>query len=208
MVGTPDDGDDLPAGGRGRGRGRGRRRGGGPLASVRRSADGEPGDGLTGEQRADRLKERIYITFTALAVVLALASHASELEAGEAALTLIVTVGGAVLAVFAADVIAHIAVHQVLPTRSEAQQMFAVSFGALATLVLPMVFLLFAQTERWTVEASLRASTIALIVSLAAIGWLAVRRVKLAWWQRLIVLLLEVVLGVAVVGLELLARSL
>ncbi|WP_378148076.1 hypothetical protein ACFJGV_07705 [Cnuibacter sp. UC19_7] len=175
---------------------------------MRRSADGEPGDGLTGEQRADRLKERIYITFTALAVVLALASHASELEAGEAALTLIVTVGGAVLAVFAADVIAHIAVHQVLPTRSEAQQMFAVSFGALATLVLPMVFLLFAQTERWTVEASLRASTIALIVSLAAIGWLAVRRVKLAWWQRLIVLLLEVVLGVAVVGLELLAHSL
>ncbi|MCS5495826.1 hypothetical protein NY547_01050 [Cnuibacter physcomitrellae] len=185
----------------------------GPLGRGRRrrrrfDPDAEPDDGLTGEQRADRLKERIYITFTALAVVLAIASHASEVEAADAALTLLVTVGGAVLAVFAADVIAHIAVHRVLPTRVEAQHMFAVSFGALATLVLPMAFLVFAMLGRWTVEAALRASTIALIVSLAAIGWLAVRRVRLAWWQRLIVLLLEVALGVAVVGLELLAHSL
>jgi hypothetical protein len=35
-----------------------------------------------------------------------------------------------------------------------------------------------------------------------------VRRVRLAWWKRLIVLLLEGVLGVAVVALELLAHSL
>lgn len=192
----------APDGRRGGSLGRRRRRG------RRLDPDAEPDDGLTGEQRADRLKERIYITFTALAVVLAIASHASEVEPGEAALTLLVTVGGAVLAVFAADVIAHIAVHRVLPTPVEARHMFAVSFGALATLVLPLAFLLFAMLDRWTIEAALRASTIALIVSLAAIGWLAVRRVKLAWWQRLIVLLLEVVLGVAVVALELLAHSL
>ena len=208
----PDDAQAGGLGGRGRG-GLGRVRGSGGLRGPGRRAlggldDEEGRDGTTGDQLAERLKERIYITFTALAVVLAITSHAGDVEPGEAALTLLVTVGGAVLAVFAADIIAHIAVHRVMPTAAEARHMAAVSFGALAVLGLPMIFIAVAALDRWTVEAALRASTIALIVSLAAIGWLAVRRVRLAWYQRLVVLLLEVVLGVAVVGLELLAHSL
>lgn len=53
----------------------------------------------------------------------------------------------------------------------------------------------------------LRASTIALIVSLVGIGYLAVRRVRLPLGQRPIVLFAEFVLGIAVVLLELLAHS-
>ncbi|SDS60389.1 hypothetical protein [Jiangella sp. DSM 45060] len=101
----------------------------------------EPGrdDDLPPGQRADILKERIYITFTALAVVLALRAHA--VSAGEAALSLAVVVLGTVLAVLVADVVSHIAVHESLPLRAELRHMARVSFGALGALVLPAVFI-------------------------------------------------------------------
>ena len=54
---------------------------------------------------------------------------------------------------------------------------------------------------------TLPPSTIALIVSLVAIGYLAVRRVRLPLGQRMIVLFAEFGLGIAVVLLELLAHG-
>lgn len=168
----------------------------------------EPGrdDDLPPGQRADILKERIYITFTALAVVLALRAHA--VSAGEAALSLAVVVLGTVLAVLVADVVSHIAVHESLPLRAELRHMARVSFGALGALVLPAVFIGLAVADVWKIETALRASSIALVAALAAIGYLAVRRVRLPTWQRAIVLSAEVVLGLIVIGLELLAHSL
>ncbi|SED66238.1 hypothetical protein [Jiangella alba] len=168
----------------------------------------EPGrdDDLPPGQRADILKERIYITFTALAVVLALRAHA--VSAGEAALSLAVVVIGTVLAVLVADIVSHIAVHESLPVRAELRHMARVSFGALGALVLPAVFIGLAVADVWEIEPALRAASIALVAALAAIGYLAVRRVRLPAWQRLIVLLAEVVIGLVVIGLELLAHSL
>lgn len=163
------------------------------------------GDELPAGQRADILKERIYITFTALAVVLALRAHA--VSAGEAALSLTVVVFGTILAVLVADVVSHIAVHESLPVRAELRHMVRVSLGALAALVLPAVFIGLAVTDVWEIEPALRAASIALVAALAAIGYLAVRRVRLPAWQRLIVLLAEVVLGLLVIGLELLAHN-
>jgi ABC-type phosphate/phosphonate transport system permease subunit len=162
----------------------------------------------TAEHRAEALKERVYVTFTSLAVVLAMQSHSTEhLGAGEAASTLSITVIGTLLAVFVADVVSHLAVHATVPTAAEIRRMAAVSFGAFATVVLPLVFIGFAGLDSWSVDTALRASTIALTVSLIAIGFLAVRRVKLAWWQRLVVLGAEFAVGAAVVGLELLAHG-
>ncbi|TDC51088.1 hypothetical protein E1212_13145 [Jiangella ureilytica] len=158
------------------------------------------------EERAAILKERIYITFTALAVVLALRAHA--VSAGEAALSLAVAVLGTVLAVFVADVVSHIAVHEMLPVGAELRHMARVSLGALGALILPAVFIGLAVADRWEIETALRASSIALIAALAAIGWLAVRRARLPTWQRIVVLCAEVVLGLLVIALELLAHSL
>ncbi len=62
-------------------------------------------------QRAEVLKERIYITFTSLAVVLALSSHVDEVTARGAAVTLMIAVVGTLLAVFVADLVAYIAIH-------------------------------------------------------------------------------------------------
>ncbi|WP_217617020.1 hypothetical protein [Cellulomonas sp. GbtcB1] len=160
----------------------------------------------TPEERADRLKERVYVTFAALAVVLTLRSH-GDVTAGVAATTLLITVGGTLLAVLLADVVSHIAVHAALPTAAEARHMVAVCTGALGVLVLPMIFVGIAATGSWTVEGALRASTIALVASLGVVGWLAVRRVSLPGWQKLLVLAAEVALGIAVVSLELLAHG-
>ena len=159
------------------------------------------------EQRADQLKERVYVTFTALAVVLALRSElADHATVGGAAGTLAVAVVATLLAVLVADVVAHITVHEALPTRGELAAMLRVVVGALGVLVLPMVFLGLAALGRWTLDGALRASAIALVVTLAAVGYLAVRRLRLPIVQRLIVLLAEFLLGLAVIGLELLAH--
>ncbi|MGW4466213.1 hypothetical protein [Micromonospora sp. NPDC004704] len=157
------------------------------------------------QERAERLKERVYITFTALAVVLALRSHGAT--AAEAGVTLLIAVTGTLLAVFVADVVSHIAVHAALPARHELNRMLRVSFGALGALVVPFVFIGLAIADRWPVTSALRAATIALVTALVVIGYLAVRRVRLPVWQKLVVLFAEFVLGAAVVGLELLAHG-
>lgn len=167
----------------------------------------DPRTPATAEQRVDALKERVYVTFTGLAVLLALRGHSEGLRVGEAAATLAITVVGTLLAVFVADLVSHLAVHAAFPTRAELAHMAAVSFGAFSVVVLPMVFLGLAALGRWRLEAALRASTIALVASLVVIGYLAVRRVPMAWWKRLIALGAEFALGLAVIGLELLAHG-
>ena len=52
-----------------------------------------------------------------------------------------------------------------------------------------------------------RLATIALLVALGVVAFLAVRRVRIPGWQKVLVLLAEVVLGAAVIGLELLAHG-
>lgn len=159
------------------------------------------------ELRAGQLKERVYVTFTSLAVVLAMRSHANETTPGEAATTLAITVVGTLLAVFVADFVSHIAVHEAIPDAGQLRHMFGVTASALGVLPLPMIFIGLAAIGWWTVDGALLAASIALIVSLVAVGFLAVRRVRLPLVQRLIVLLAEAVLGIAVVGLELLAHG-
>ena len=161
----------------------------------------------TPEQRAEVLKERIYITFTSLAVVLAMGAHADELSAGSAVRTLLIAVVGTLLAVFVADLVAHIAVHATMPDRAELRHMVSVSTRALGVVALPLIFLGLAAIGRWQVTTALRASIIALTISLVGIGYLAVRRVRLPLHQRLIVLYAEFGLGVLVVLLELLAHG-
>ncbi|ASW54342.1 hypothetical protein [Plantactinospora sp. KBS50] len=166
---------------------------------MARSADSESAT------RAGRLKERVYLTFAALAVVLALASH--EVSAGEALLTLVVTVTGTLLAVLVADVVSHIVVHATLPDERELRGMLRTSFGASGAVYLPLLFVAFAVSGRWSVALALRASTIALVSALVVIGYLAIRRLRLPTRQKLVVLLAEFVLGAAVVALERLAHG-
>lgn len=157
------------------------------------------------ERRADRLKERIYLTFTALAVVLALGGHTSA-TAEQALTTLAITVAGTLLAVLVADLVSHLVAHERLPTLDELRHALASSVGTVGAVLLPFVFLGLATLGVWDTGRALRGSAVALIVSLVAVGYAAVRRVRLPIWQRLVVLGAEAVLGLGVIGLELLAH--
>lgn len=162
---------------------------------------------LRPEQRAELLKERVYVTFTSLAVVLTLSTHADELHPGQAAFTLFVTVLGTLLAVFVADFTSHLAVHAHFPARDELRHMVRVSADALGVIVLPFLFMGLAALHVMTLPTALRVATITLLASLVAIGYLAIRRAKVTPLQRIVVLLAEFALGAAVVGLELLAHG-
>ena len=146
------------------------------------------------------------MTFTSLAVVLALASRADELRPSSAALTLSITVVGTLLAVFVADLIAHILVHAQLPSRGELAHMIRVSSGSLGVLVLPLVFIGLAATGRWRLAGALRAGAIALTVTLVVIGYLAARRVRLPTRTGSSSCSRSSRLGVVVIALELLAH--
>jgi hypothetical protein len=161
---------------------------------------------LTPAEGAERLKERVYITFGALAVVLTLRSEEHG-DPAAAARTLFITVLGTLLAVLVADWVSHIAAHATLPTAAELRHMVAVSLGAITAVAVPLVLMAVAAFGGMPLGAALQASTIVLIVALGAVGYIAVRRVKLPWWQRLLVLLSEVAVGGLVVLLEVSAHG-
>jgi hypothetical protein len=158
------------------------------------------------QERAEALKERIYLTFAALAVVLALDVHDTT-DAGVALRTLLVTVIGTLLAVLVADVLSHMVVHERGMTQREWRAALRSSFGAVGAVGLPFVFLLVALFGWWETTTALTASSIALIAALVVIGYAAVRSIPMTWWQRLIALGAEAAIGLAVVGLQLLAKG-
>ena len=156
--------------------------------------------------RADRLKERIYVTFAALAVTVTLLAH-GHVAPGEAMITLTVTVLGTLFAVFTSDVISHLVVHERLLTREELRHATATTFSAIGAVVLPMIFLVVAAFDVWSTESALTAGAAVLLLALVGIGYLAVRRVRLVWWQRLLVLGAEAALGLLVIVLQLAAHG-
>lgn len=158
------------------------------------------------QARADHLKERIYLSFAALAVLLAINTHGDP-AALDAFLTLLVTVLGTLLAVFVADIISFTVVHGRAMTRPEGRHAVFASFGALGAVSLPFIFLLLAVFGILPTQTALNASIIALVATLVLIGWAAVRTIPLKWWQRLIALVAEALLALGIVGLQLLAHS-
>ncbi|MEV7973477.1 hypothetical protein [Cellulomonas sp. NPDC089187] len=156
------------------------------------------------DRRAERLKERVYVSFAALAVVMTMRGHVDG--AGGAAKTLVITVGGTLLAVLVADLVSHVVVHQELPHRAELRHFLGIMRSGIGPAVIPLILLAGAGTGAWQVDTALQASTIALLGTLIVIGWAAARRLRLSFPQRLVVLGAEGLLGLAVVLLELAAH--
>ena len=162
----------------------------------------------TARQRAESLKERVYISFTSLAVVLALRSHADETTPGAAAATLSIVVVGSLLGIFVADLLSHLTVHAKLPSSHELNHMIAVSTGALSVLVTPLLLLAAAGLGLWSTAVALQWAVVVLVVTLLVIGYLAIRRLELPVHHKAIIVFAEVVLSLLVIGLELLAHNL
>ncbi|MEC5190850.1 MULTISPECIES: hypothetical protein [unclassified Arthrobacter] len=159
-------------------------------------------------QRAESLKERVYISFTSLAVVLALRSHADETTPGAAAATLSIVVVGSLLGIFVADLLSHLTVHAKLPSGPELHHMIAVSTEALSVLVTPLLLLAAAGLGLWSTLVALQWSVAILVITLFVIGYLAIRRLKLPAHHKAVIVFAEVLLSLLVIGLELLAHNL
>lgn len=163
---------------------------------------------LTGDESAfvQYFKERVYATFTGLALVLVLAGSEHP-EPERALLVLTLGVVGITAAGLVADIVSHLAIHREFPDAKGWFVLLRVAGGALGTMVVPLVMIVLAWVDVWSIESALRASTIVYIVTLGVIGWFAVRRSKLTWWKQLIALGVLLVLGLVVVALQTLAHS-
>lgn len=159
-------------------------------------------------QRAASLKERVYIIFTSLAVVLALRSHADETSPAAAAATLSIVVIGSLLGIFVADLLSHLTVHSKLPTGEELHHMITVCLGGLGVLVVPLILLAAAGLGVWTTAVALGWAVVVLVVSLAVVGFLAIRRLEIPLHHKAAIMFAEVVLSLLVIGLELVAHNL
>ena len=154
---------------------------------------------------AQALKERVYATFTGLAIVLVLRAH--ETTPRDATFSLVIGVLGITIAGFAAEVIAHLAAHASFPDRDELGRMFRIASGAFASVVVPVVLLLCSWPGWISVETALAASMWVYLATLGLVTWVAVRRTALNWGQRLLALVALVLLGGIVIVLQLLAHS-
>ena len=159
------------------------------------------------EQRASALRERVYATFTGLAIVLVQLGNVEHLAASQATLALLVGITGISAAGFVADVVAHLAVHAGFPSRGQLITMLRVAGEALASASVPLILLVLAWVGVFELEGALRASSILYIVTLGLIGYVAVRRTHVEWWKQLIALGILMGLGVAVIGLQQLAHG-
>lgn len=151
-------------------------------------------------------KERVYATFTGLAIVLVVAANAHT-DAVHALATLILGVFGITVAGFLSDVISHLAAHRQFPTRREMVLMLRVGAGALATLIAPVILIGLAALEVMTIAVALRATIVIYVATLGLIGWFAVRRSRVAWWKQLIALGTLMALGLGVVALQAFAHA-
>lgn len=168
------------------------------VASFHRA---EPASGAY--QRSEALKERVYVTFTALAVTIAFERDAAHATVDGAALTLLLTVVGTLMAVFVADLIAFLVRDSSMPSRPELAHLMYVSFGSLTVIVVPMAILGLSALGVIELTTALRAISVALVATLIVVTLIAVRRLRVELWRKILVLAIVAALGLAVLAIEL-----
>lgn len=173
-----------------------------------------PGDARTADDdagtragRAAALKERVYVSFTALAVILTLRAHDTHATAGTAAGTLAVAVAATVCAVYVADLLSHMVVHSHLPDRVEHRRIVTGTLGAASVALPPLACIALSGTGLYPTSAGLLAAMVVTVGTLTAVGVLAVRKLDLPPLQRLVILAAEAVLAVLVLALGVLAHQ-
>ena len=153
--------------------------------------------------RAEALKERIYVTFTALAVTVSFQRDTAHASVGTAALALFLTVAGTLLAIFVADVIASMVRHSKVPSRHELLHLAYVCVRSLFVLIAPMAVLGLTLLDLIDLATALRLITFVLASTLVVVALVAVRRLRVRLSQKVMVLSVVTALGLGVMALEL-----
>ena len=157
----------------------------------------------TPRQRSEALKERVYITSTALAVTVAYGQTAGNPTVAGAAVTLCATVLGTLLSVFVADVVTHLVRENVLPSGAELAHLGYVSLGSSTVLVVPMSILWISAAGVIAPATALRAISAALAATLVVVTAVAVRDLDMTPWRKAQAVAIISALGLAGIGIEL-----
>lgn len=155
---------------------------------------------------ATYFKERVYATFTGLAIVLVTAA-AEHPEPDHAFFALILGVLGITAAGFVSEMISHLAVHREFPDRAGFAAMLRLAGGAMGTVLVPGGILALAWIGVLDIDVALTACAFVFIATLAVVGWLGVRRSRLPWTQQLLALVILLALGLLVIVLQTVAHS-
>lgn len=151
-------------------------------------------------------RERLYATFTGLAIVTVVAAG-DHADPRHAFLALALGVIGITIAGLVSEFIAHLLIERTVADRHEVGVMLQSAGGALATLVLPLLFVGLWWAGVMEIDTALNVAKWIYVATLGAVGWLAVRRSTLAPIARLLVLVALVGLGILVVVVQALAKS-
>ncbi|HAJ17980.1 MAG TPA: hypothetical protein DCL57_07750 [Microbacterium sp.] len=151
------------------------------------------------------LRERIYATFTGLAIILVIAGSDHE-DADHALLALLFGVIGITIAGLVSDVVSHLAVEGEFPHGRDWIVLTRVAGGGLSTVAVPGGLLFLGWLEIIDLSTAISAAAIVYVVTLALIGWLAVRRSHARWWERVLALGILIGLGLLVIALQTLAK--
>jgi hypothetical protein len=157
--------------------------------------------------RAEALKERVYATFTGLAIVLVQLTNVEHLAAGRVAIELVVGILAITAAGLAADVISFLSVHSRFPDGHEVRVMLRIAASALASAGVPVLVLVLAAVGLVELDTALRIVSIVYVVTLGVIAYLGVRRTNAAWWKQLIALAALMAVGLSVVLIQLAAHG-
>jgi hypothetical protein len=161
----------------------------------------------TQEELVSALSERVYVTFTGLAVLLAFGAEVADASAWKVATALLIGIVGAAFAGFVSNVISRLAVTGHMPERRVMLHFVATSVGAVLTAVIPLIVLALAGFKIISLELAVRLSAGVLALSLGGIAYLAVRRSSLKLSQKIAVFAAELVFAVAVIAVELSAHD-
>ena len=158
------------------------------------------------EDRASALKERVYASFTGLAIVTVFALDPEHTTARDAFLALVAGIVGISLAGFVAEIIGHLVAHGASPTAAEIRTMGQISSGAIASASIPLLALACAWIGFLDLLVALQISIGIYLVTLGGIALIAALRTGLSWRQRIVALLGLVGLGSVVVAVLVLAH--
>ncbi|WP_341267415.1 hypothetical protein [Gordonia malaquae] len=163
---------------------------------------------ITDSEKVGYLKERVYVAFTGLAIVVALyTGDVHHRTPGQSFATLMLGVLGVTSAAFASDVITHLAVHKHFPDVRTLGVIARTTLGALSSLVLPALLILAAAWDAIEIETALLVAGGIYVAELALIVWLSVRSAAISWQQRAAAMLILVGIGVAVLAIQVLAHA-
>ncbi|WP_162237724.1 hypothetical protein [Agreia sp. Leaf244] len=160
----------------------------------------------TPSQQTNSLREGIYVAFTSLSVILILITH-PETTATEALSVVAVTAGATVVAALMAELLSHMVVHDRFFSIAEVRHVIRACLGAVVVILAPVVLLALSALGLGSTSTALWLAAVSLVATLVVITALAVRGIKLPWWQRAALLLSVAAAGVGVLQLQILAHG-